>query len=53
MFDAILLEWRSVEDIAEITQLTQKQVEGVVYAPDTQDRIQKDTLHGFARFKAR
>ena len=53
VFHAIFLEWRRVEEIAEITQLTQKQVEGVVYAPDTQDRIQKDTQYGFARFKAR
>lgn len=53
VFDAICLDLRSVEEIAELTQLTQKQVEGVVYAPDTRDRIQKDTQYGFARFKAR
>ena len=53
VFDAICMEWRSVEDIAETTQLTQKQVEGVVYAPDIRNRIQKDTQYGFARFKAR
>lgn len=53
VFDAIAVESRSIDEISEIASLTKKQVEGVVYAPGTVDRIQRDNSHAPPRFRLR
>ena len=37
VFDAVRGHWRSIQDLADITRLSKKQIRGVLTAPDTRE----------------
>ena len=53
VFDAITFDWQSIDSVSEITLLTKKQVEGVLYAPGTSSKIDRDNSHAPPRFRLR
>ena len=53
VFHAISAEPRSIDQICELTSLSKKQVQGVVYAPETKDRIKRDNSHAPPTFNLR